>query len=263
MHRIRARASALPLAIAVAPNGRRCAADTAHAGKPQYGAWGFDAAGEDTSVKPGDDFFRYANGAWLDRTQIPADKPRRQPAPGDDATGPRRGCTTMMEAGRRKAEHQPADDRRQGRAPSTRPSWTRRASSSWARSRSRRSSTRSAPRTTRDDARRADGPQPTSTSKARSSASASTSTSRTRSTTPSIVGQAGLGLPDRDYYLKPAFAAQKAAYQAYVAQAAAPGRLAGRRARAAEDVVAFETADRRGQLDQGAAARPGRDLQSR
>jgi putative endopeptidase len=32
------------------------------------------------------------------------------------------------------------------------------------------------------------------------------------------LGQAGLGLPDRDYYLKPDFAAQKAAYQAYVAK---------------------------------------------
>ena len=44
-------------------------------GKPQYGTWGFDAAGEDKSVKPGDDFFRYANGTWLDKTQIPPDKP--------------------------------------------------------------------------------------------------------------------------------------------------------------------------------------------
>jgi putative endopeptidase len=31
-------------------------------------------------------------------------------------------------------------------------------------------------------------------------------------------GQAGLGLPDRDYYLKPSFVAQKAAYQAYAAK---------------------------------------------
>jgi putative endopeptidase len=28
----------------------------------------------DTSVKPGDDFFRYMNGKWLDETEIPADK---------------------------------------------------------------------------------------------------------------------------------------------------------------------------------------------
>ncbi|MEO8200060.1 MAG: M13 family metallopeptidase [Gemmatimonadota bacterium] len=35
---------------------------------------GLDAAGMDTSVRPGADFFRYANGTWLDRTQIPADR---------------------------------------------------------------------------------------------------------------------------------------------------------------------------------------------
>src|SRR5256714_6980184 len=45
------------------------------AGKPQYGAWGFDTEGADLKTKPGDDFFRYANGAWLERVQIPADKP--------------------------------------------------------------------------------------------------------------------------------------------------------------------------------------------
>ena len=28
----------------------------------------------DTSVKPGDDFFRYSNGGWLKRTEIPADR---------------------------------------------------------------------------------------------------------------------------------------------------------------------------------------------
>src|SRR5438477_10069566 len=43
--------------------------------KPQYGAWGFDLAGADTKTKPGDDFFRYANGSWIDKTQIPPDKP--------------------------------------------------------------------------------------------------------------------------------------------------------------------------------------------
>ncbi len=30
----------------------------------------------DTSVKPGDDFFRYVNGTWLDETEMPADKSR-------------------------------------------------------------------------------------------------------------------------------------------------------------------------------------------
>jgi putative endopeptidase len=46
----------------------------AAADKPQYGAWGLDLSAMDTSIKPGDDFNRYASGAWLDRTTIPADK---------------------------------------------------------------------------------------------------------------------------------------------------------------------------------------------
>jgi putative endopeptidase len=41
----------------------------------KYGSWGFDAAGADMTTKPGDNFFRYANGTWLDRTPIPSDKP--------------------------------------------------------------------------------------------------------------------------------------------------------------------------------------------
>ncbi|MCU0621417.1 MAG: M13 family metallopeptidase [Gemmatimonadales bacterium] len=35
---------------------------------------GLDLAGRDTTVRPGDDFFRYANGTWLARTTIPADR---------------------------------------------------------------------------------------------------------------------------------------------------------------------------------------------
>jgi putative endopeptidase len=41
---------------------------------PRYGTWGFDTAGMDPSVAPGDDFYRYANGAALDRMVIPADR---------------------------------------------------------------------------------------------------------------------------------------------------------------------------------------------
>jgi len=37
-------------------------------------ATGLDLAGIDRSVKPGDDFFRYANGTWLKTTEIPADR---------------------------------------------------------------------------------------------------------------------------------------------------------------------------------------------
>jgi putative endopeptidase len=42
--------------------------------KPQYGAFGFDSAGMDQSVAPGDDFYEFANGTWAKNTPIPADK---------------------------------------------------------------------------------------------------------------------------------------------------------------------------------------------
>jgi putative endopeptidase len=48
------------------------AADLAKA--PRMGTWGFDLAGQDRSVKPGDDFFRYANGTYFDQMVIPADR---------------------------------------------------------------------------------------------------------------------------------------------------------------------------------------------
>jgi putative endopeptidase len=35
---------------------------------------GIDLAGMDRSVKPGNDFFGYANGAWIAKTEIPADR---------------------------------------------------------------------------------------------------------------------------------------------------------------------------------------------
>jgi predicted metalloendopeptidase len=35
---------------------------------------GIDVAGMDRAVAPGDDFFRFANGAWLRETEIPADR---------------------------------------------------------------------------------------------------------------------------------------------------------------------------------------------
>jgi len=42
--------------------------------KPEIGAFGFDQAGMDTSVQPGNSFYKYANGTWDAKTAIPADK---------------------------------------------------------------------------------------------------------------------------------------------------------------------------------------------
>ena len=35
---------------------------------------GISVANMDPSVKPGDDFFHYANGGWIKRTEMPADR---------------------------------------------------------------------------------------------------------------------------------------------------------------------------------------------
>ncbi|WP_269715319.1 M13 family metallopeptidase [Caulobacter sp. NIBR2454] len=43
---------------------------------PRYGTWGYDLGGRDTAVKPGEDFFKYANGTWEETTEIPADRTR-------------------------------------------------------------------------------------------------------------------------------------------------------------------------------------------
>jgi endothelin-converting enzyme/putative endopeptidase len=50
------------------------AATPALADGPRYGTWGVATADMDTSVKPGDDFFDYAEGTWLKNHDIPADK---------------------------------------------------------------------------------------------------------------------------------------------------------------------------------------------
>ena len=49
---------------------------TATASTPALGTFGIDTSNMDKAVKPGDDFFRYANGHWLATFKMPADKAR-------------------------------------------------------------------------------------------------------------------------------------------------------------------------------------------
>jgi len=44
--------------------------------KPSIGDFGFDVAGVDAAVKPGDDFFRYSGGLWMKNEVMPSDKSR-------------------------------------------------------------------------------------------------------------------------------------------------------------------------------------------
>ena len=59
----------------VKPSETAPAATTSMAkAKPVFGTFGIDTPSMKTSVKPGDNFFEYVNGTWLDNTEIPADK---------------------------------------------------------------------------------------------------------------------------------------------------------------------------------------------
>ena len=59
----------ISLAATAAPSAPDAVVDA-----PHFGRWGFDTAGMDKSVQPGDDFFTYASGAWARTTPIPQDR---------------------------------------------------------------------------------------------------------------------------------------------------------------------------------------------
>jgi putative endopeptidase len=61
-------------ALVIAGGSVAFATANAPATKPMYGNWGIDLTAMDKSVKPGDDFFLYANGSWLKTAQIPPDR---------------------------------------------------------------------------------------------------------------------------------------------------------------------------------------------
>ena len=183
--------------------------------KPQYGSWGFDAAGADLAAKPGDDFFRYANGAWLDRVQIPADKPAYSLRLAMTDTTEQR-LHDLVEEVAKKAGPKPATI--EGKVGAFYKSFM-------------------------DEGRIEKAGASTIKDKLTEIQSA-----KTRNALAALMGrqnldfhggifgvsidvdikdpkhyavylgQQGLGLPDRDYYLKGDFATQKGKYQAYVAQ---------------------------------------------
>ncbi|MGB0906256.1 MAG: M13 family metallopeptidase [Maricaulaceae bacterium] len=54
--------------------GEDVAQTSAPVAEAVLGSYGIATENMDLSVKPGDNFFRYVNGKWLDNTEIPADK---------------------------------------------------------------------------------------------------------------------------------------------------------------------------------------------
>src|SRR5262245_18574412 len=64
------------VAVAAAAFAYTLGAGAIAAGKAEIGTWGFDLSAMDRSIKPGDDFFRYAGGTWMKTTKIPAARTR-------------------------------------------------------------------------------------------------------------------------------------------------------------------------------------------
>src|SRR6187455_325478 len=73
MHKSRIAVLAAVLLAGTAPIFAQPAAE-APATKARYGSWGVDLTARDMSLKPGDDFWRFANNTWFQHNPIPADR---------------------------------------------------------------------------------------------------------------------------------------------------------------------------------------------
>ncbi len=69
-----AAAAALVAAGVLVVASARAETASVPAAAPQFGSWGVDLAGMDKKVKPGDDFYKFVNGTWEAKTEIPADR---------------------------------------------------------------------------------------------------------------------------------------------------------------------------------------------
>ena len=203
---------------------------------PHYGTWGYDKSGEQPGVKPGDDFFAYANGAWETRTAIPADK---------TSFGAFNILADLSEARVHAILEQAADAHA---APAT-PQGKIGAMYTAFMDEATIEKLGAAPLKADLDAVRAAGSREAlaelmghaSDGFYASIFEIGIDADPKDPTKYSVsMGQGGLGLPDRDYYLQPQFAAKKVAYQAYVAQLLTLAGWADAQAQAPL-VVALET----------------------
>jgi putative endopeptidase len=210
----------------------------AAASAPSYGTWGFDLAGRDLSVKPGDDFEAYANGAYLKTLAIPPDQSRwgsfnllRDLSDSRvhgilEAMAASAPAAPSTEEGKIGAFYKAFMDEAAVDARGVAPLGPD------------LEAIRSA--TSREDLARLMGRANAGFAAALFDVDVSVDV-KTPTAYIVTLSQSGLGMPDRDYYLDAKFAAKKAAYQAYVAQMLGLIGWPDAAARAA-DVVAFETA---------------------
>ena len=214
-----------PVTEAAEPVASAPAPGPAH-GKPEIGAWGFDVKGMNAKVTPGDSFYEYANGSWLEVDADPGRQVELRHVHRAVATGatsaPRRSSSARSSRRARREEDRRLLHER---------SWTRRRSR-------RRGSSRSKPdldaiakikdskglvRAFADNSRHGRDE--------RRSRPASARTTRTPRRYIAGIGQGGLGLPDRDMYdaKNKQFEPLRDGYKKYLATMLGDGRHQGRR----------------------------------
>jgi putative endopeptidase len=180
---------------------------------PHMGAWGFDLSGRDLSISPGADFFQYANGTYMKGLVIPPDRSgygtfdslqvlseNRVHALLDEAAA---DPSASGEEAKVAAFYSAFMDEARAEALDARPMASDLAAIRAAGTREALAalmglSNKGFQGTFFDIGISADAKAPMRYAV--------------------YLGQSGLGLPDRDYYLESSFAAQKAKYEAYVAQ---------------------------------------------
>jgi len=205
---------------------------------PHYGSWGFDLSGRDLAVKPGDDFARYTSGRYTDHLVIPADKSTYGSFNmlADLSEARVHGILVAMAA---EAPLRPTtDDGKIGAFYKAFMDEKRIASRGLAPLRADLEPIKAA----KDRAALAAQMGSAFTGYGASVVGASVNVdAKDPSTYVAYLSQSGLGMPDRDYYLKPEFAEKKAAYEAYVAKLLT---MIGwpNPTEAARAVVAYETA---------------------
>ena len=204
---------------------------------PHYGTWGFDKAGERPGVKPGDDFFDYANGVYVDNLTIPSDKSSFGNFYALDDLSQKRVHVILEESAKTASAAPTASPGKIGAF--------YRAYMDQARIEALGAKPLNADldairaETSRRDVARLMGKAGQGYQSAIFGISIGADDKNPNQYAFNI-GQGGLGLPDRDYYLDAKFAAKRAAYEPYVAKMLALGGWADPEA-SAKAVVDFET----------------------
>ncbi|HEY9218041.1 MAG TPA: M13-type metalloendopeptidase, partial [Phenylobacterium sp.] len=198
-------------AEAVAVGGGGAAVDLSKA--PRMGKWGFDASGQNTAVKPGDDFFAYANGTYVEKMQIPGDRSRYGAFDELNELSVNRMHAVLEQAAANRAAsgdeariaalHRSFMDEAAVNAAGAKP-----LAPGLAQIRAAKS---------RDDIAKLMGQSIHGFGGSFFSAYIGDD-AKDPERYAVYLGQAGIGLPDRDYYLVERFAPQREKYQAYIAQ---------------------------------------------